>query len=220
MRGRLTFLVIIQAARLFAFQPDNAALRKLFEDALSRRIHEFGEADPRTAQAARDLGQFLQRSGDVASARRAMANAVRIDEKALGPKAPETLEDVWMLASISSPGQAEPLLVRAAESPDPTVAGPALTSLAEMHGAAGDRAGAARLLRRAVEKADAVERDSLTVALTLSVLADLVPPKDAIPLLKRAVAIDEEKLGPQDPQTVQTARQLDKMLRATGQPAH
>jgi len=220
MCRRFAFLAFVQAAALFAFQPDNAAIRKLFEDVLSRRIHEFGEADSRTAQAARDLGMFLCRSGDTASAKRAMANAVRIDEIALGPKAQETLEDVWTLASISPPAQAEPLLIRAAESPDPTVAGPALTSLAEIRKAAGDRAGAAQLLRRAVEKADSVEKDSVTVALTLSVLADLVSPKEAIPLLKRALAIDREKLGPQDPETIRDAGRLEKILRAIGPAAH
>ena len=220
MRARLTFLVSIHAVGLLAFQPDNAAIRKLFEDALSRRVREFGESDPRTAQAARDLGMFLCRSSDVASARRAMANAIRIDDKALGPNSPQTLEDVWTLASISPPAQAGPLLIRAAESPDPTVAGPALTSLAEMRGSAGDRAGAVRLLRRSLEKADAVEKNSLTVALILRVLADLVQPKEAIPLLRRALVIDQEKLGSGDPQTVLDAQQLEKMLRATGRASH
>jgi hypothetical protein len=220
MRGRLTFLAIIQAARLFAFQPDNAAIRKLFEDALSRRVREFGDADPRTAQAARDLGLFLCRSADTASAKRAMANTIRFDEKALGPNAPQTLEDVATLASISTRSEAEPLLRRAAESTDPTVAGPALTSLAEMRKAAGDRSGAAALLRRALEKADAVEKDGPTVALLLNLLADVIPPKDAVPLLQRALAIDRQKLGPQDPQTIQDARRLEKIQRATAPIAH
>ena len=198
----------------WAWQPDPAALRKLFEDALSRRQHDFGETDARTAQAARDLGLFLCRSADAASARRAMTNAVHLDEKALGASAPQTLEDVATLASVSPPAEAEALLRRAAESPDPMVAGPALTSAAAIRKAAGDSASAAALLRRAVEKAEAVERDGPTVALILNLLAQVIPAKEAVPVLERALAIDRQKLGPTNPQTIQDARTLER-LRAT-----
>jgi hypothetical protein len=191
----------------------------LFEDALSRCQQAYGDADARTAQAARDLGLFLCRSADKASARRAMANAVRLDEKSLGPNGPQTLEDIATLASVSPRAEAEPLLRRAAESPDPTIAGPALTSLAAMRKAAGDSASAAALLRRAVEKAEAADgKDSVTVALVLNVLAQVVPPKEALPLRQRALAIEEQQLGPQNPQTLQDARKLVSLLRSEGQP--
>jgi tetratricopeptide (TPR) repeat protein len=206
-------------AGLLAFQPDMPAIRKLFEDALSRRQQTYGDSDARTAQAARDLGLFLCRSGDASSARRAMANAVRFDEKALGPSAPQTLEDAATLASVSPPAEAESLLQRAAESPDPVVAGPALTTLAGMRKQAGDAASAAAFLRRAVEKADAVDKNGLTVALILKLLAQVAPPKEALPLLRRALAIDQAKLGPADPQTVEDARKLASLLRVLG-PAH
>jgi hypothetical protein len=210
---------ICAASLALALQPDPAALRKLFEDALARRQQAYGDTDARTAQAARDLGLFLYRSADKLSARRAMSNAVRLDEKALGPDAPQTLEDIATLASISSPQEAEPLLRRAAESPDPTIAGPALTSLAAMRKATGDPAAAAALLRRAVEKAEAADgKDSVTVALVLNVLAQVVPPKEALPLQQRALAIEDRQLGPQNPQTLQDARKLANLLRAAGQP--
>ena len=90
------------AVGLHAFQPDPSAMRKLFEDALARRERAYGDADARTAQAGRDLGLFLCRSGDASAARRAMARAIQLDEKALGPDAAQTLEDVLTLASISS----------------------------------------------------------------------------------------------------------------------
>jgi len=213
------YAYIYAASLALAFQPDPAALRKLFEDALARRQQAYGDADARTAQAARDLGLFLCRSADKPSARRAMGNAVRIDEKALGANAPQTLEDIATLASISPPQEAEPLLRRAAESPDPTIAGPALTSLAAMRKTAGDSAAAATLLRRAVEKAEAVDgKDSVTVALVLNVLAQVVPTKESLPLLQRALDIEERQLGPQNPQTVQDARKLATMLRAAGLP--
>ncbi len=212
-------IAVSAVSRAFAFQPDPAAFRKLFEDALARRVRAYGESDARTAQAARDLGLYLCRSADAAAARRAMANAVRLDDKALGPTAPQTLEDVAALASVSPRAEAEPLLRRAAESSDPSVAGPALTSLAAIRKAAGDLAGAAALLRRAVEKAEAAEgKDSPTVALVLNVLAQAVTPKEAVPLLERALAIDQQAFGSAHPQTLQDARKLAALLRAAGQP--
>jgi hypothetical protein len=213
------FVYVWAASRAPAFQPDTAVLRKLFEDALARREQAYGESDERTAQAARDLGLFLCRSGVQLSARRAMANAVRLDEKALGPNAPQTLEDIATLASVSPRAEAEPLLRRAAESPDPTVAGPALTSLGAMRKAAGDQASAARFLRRAVEKAETADgKDSPTVALVLNLLAQVVPPKEGVPLLLRALSIDQQNLGPANPQTLQDVRKLAALLRAAGQP--
>jgi hypothetical protein len=192
----------------------------MFEESLSRRERDYGEADARTAQAARDLGLYLCRSGDGPSARRAMSNAVRIDEKALGASAPQTLEDAATLASVSPRAEAEPLFRRAAESPDPMVAGPALTSLAEIRKAVGDRAAAAALLRRAVEKAEAVDgKDGSTVALILSALALVVEPGEATGLMQRALAIDRQKLEPQSAQTLRDVRELASLLRQTGRAA-
>ena len=203
-----------------AFQPDPVLLRRLFEDNLARRQHEFGDTDPRTAQAARDLGHFLQRASDLPAARRALAEAVRIDDKALGPTAPATLEDVADLAAISPAARAAPLFARAAESPDPTVAGPALSSLAALRKSAGDRTGAAALLRRAVTKAEAIEGpNGQTVALVLNALAAVTPTEEAIAALERALAIDARLLGPRGARTLQDARSLAALLRAAGRSA-
>lgn len=170
-------------------------------------------ASKRVAAGGSRFGIVPVPLGDAVSARRAMANAVHFDERALGPSAPQTLEDVAALASVSPPAEAEPLLQRAAESPDPVVAGPALTTLAGMRKQSGDAASAAALLRRALEKADGVEKDGLTVALILKLLAQVVPAKEALPLLQRALAIDRQKLGPADPQTVEDARKLASLLK-------
>ena len=112
-----------------ALQPDTGMLRHVFEESLARRQREYGEMDIRTAQAARDLGLFLKRAGDLPASRRALAEAVRIDEKVLGPAASETLADVGDLALILPAAQAAPLFARAVESPDPAVAGPANPTL-------------------------------------------------------------------------------------------
>src|ERR1700681_4121217 len=81
-----------------ALQPPSAMFLQLFEDALTRQKEEYGVSHPRTAQAARDLGLFLRSQGDTAGARDALAEAVRIDEKALGPAAAQTFADVAELA--------------------------------------------------------------------------------------------------------------------------
>ena len=173
-----------------AFQPETAMLRRVYEENLARRQREFGAGDTRTAQAARDLGLFLSSAGDKAAARKALAEAVRIDDQALGKSAEQTLEDVAALAAISPAAEAAPLLRRAAESMDASIAGPALTSLAGMRKAAGDSAAAAALLRRALEKAEAVSgKDGPIVALILNELALAVPPEEGIALTERALKI-------------------------------
>ena len=195
-------------------------LRRLFEESLARRQQEFGDSDPRTAQAARDLGGFLVRIKDTAGARRAYAQAVAADQKAFGASASQTLEDVASLAAVSPAAQAQSLLQRAAEAADPIIAGPALTTLASMRKAAGDRVGAAVLLRRAVEKAEAIEgQNGPTVALILNQLALVVPPAEAVPLMRRALTIDAQAMGARHPQTLRDVRQLAGFLRQAGRTA-
>jgi tetratricopeptide (TPR) repeat protein len=211
---------LLAAIAAFAFQPDTAMLRRVYEEALARRQKEYGAADARTAQAARDLGLFLERAGDKAGARRSLAEAVRMDGRALGENAAQTLEDVAALAFVSPPAEAEPLLRRVAESPDPTVAGPALSTLAQMRRAAGDRAGAAKYLRRAIEKAEAIEgRDGQTVVLLLKLLGQLVEPAEGVALFERALAIDRNVLGATHPKTLADVRSLADLLRRIGRPA-
>ena len=113
--------------------------------------------DPRTAHAARDFALFLLNDGERPAARRALTDVPKLDESALGPTARQTLEDAAALAGISPAAQAEPLYRRAAESPDASVAGPALSALAASRKAAGDLAGAPALYRRALEKAESLE---------------------------------------------------------------
>src|SRR5947207_4668884 len=123
-----------------ALQPAPAMLRGLFEQELARRKQESSDFDPRTAQAARDLGMFLSMQGDAASAQHALAEAVRIDEKAFGPMASQTIADVVELASVSPAVQAEPLWRRAAGGPDAAVAARALGNLGQMRANSGEAA--------------------------------------------------------------------------------
>ncbi|MDR3704133.1 MAG: hypothetical protein P4L56_31080 [Candidatus Sulfopaludibacter sp.] len=198
----ISFCVWLAVAGL-AFQPDIAVVRRVFEDALARRQREFGATDARTAQAARDLGLFLRANGDAAAARRALAEAVRIDEGGVGPSAPQTLEDALALATVSPPAAAEPLLRRAGESPDAVVAGEALSTLAGLRKSAGDLAGAATCFRRALAKAEQADGpDGTTAELILNLLLPL----------------DRQTLGPRHAQTLADARKLADLYRKTGRP--
>lgn len=191
-----------------AMQPDPAMLRHLFEEGLTRAERQYGSADARTAQAARDLGLFLARQGDPGAAA-ALAEAVRIDQKAFGDSAPQTLADTADLAENSASAAAEPLWRRAAGAADPALAARALAALGNERQAAGDRPGAAVLLRRAVAKQeDATGPSSELVARRLNALAGALEPKDALPLLERALAIDRRVLGAHHPESATTEANL------------
>jgi tetratricopeptide (TPR) repeat protein len=196
-----------------AMQPDPAMLRRLFEEALAGRRQRFGEADARTAQAARDLGMFLERQGEADGAQAVLAQAVRIDEAVSGALAPQTLADVAELAGVSPTQQAESLWRRAAASTDAKVAARALTALGGIHASGGDRAGAAGFYRRALVKQEAATgHDSEAVAICLNALAQLVDVKEGIPLLERAAAIDRRAMGARHPQTASTEANLAGLL--------
>lgn len=193
--------VIVWFAVAWAPQPDMGVVRRVFEDALAKRQQEFGARDARTGQAARDLGLFLRANGDAAGARRALMEALQIDNSALGQSAPQTLEDALSLATVSPAASAQPLLRRAAEAKDPAVSGQAFSSLGAIRKSAGDLAGAAGYFRRALAKAEQADGpDGTTAELILTLLFPL----------------DRQTLGPRDSQTVADARRLAAIYRKTG----
>ena len=193
--------MLFALALALAFQPDVAVVRKVFEDHLARQRQEFGATDPHTAQAARDLGLFLRANGDTAGALRALAEAVRIDDSALGASSAQTLEDVAALASVSPAAAVGPLLKRAAQSPDPVVAGQALSTLAGLQKAAGDAAGAVAGFRAALAKAEQAEGpDSRPVELILTLLLPL----------------ERQVLGPRHEQTIGDTNRLAAIYRKSG----
>jgi tetratricopeptide (TPR) repeat protein len=176
-----------------AFQPDPAMLRRLFVDSLAERRAQYGTEDIRTAQAARDLGLFLVSQGDLPGARVALADAIRIDETAAGPKSAQALADVAELAAISEPAESEPLWRRASASSDLAVAARAFAALGALREGSGDRDGAAALYRVALANEETLGKDSRRVASRLNALAVVVEPEEAIRLLERALRI---KLAP------------------------
>jgi tetratricopeptide (TPR) repeat protein len=180
-------------------QPDPAMLRRLFEEALARRERQYGLEDARTAQAARDLGMFLAREGDVVGARKSLGEAVKIDEAAFGIKGAPTLADAAQLASVSTGREAATLWRRASEAEDAGVAVRALMALGNF--------------RKALARQEAATGESSEpVAVILNALAQTVEVTEGIPLLQRALAIDRASLGPRHPQTATTEANLAGQL--------
>ena len=200
--------MFIVLAAAMALQPDATMIRRIFEDALVQRRSEFGNADTRTAQAARDLGLFLIREKDAPAAREALAEAVRIEGN---------LADVVELASVSAPDQAVPLWQRASLSTDAALASRALSSLGELREAAGDRASAADFYRRALAKEESVGgKYAARVAVRLIALALVTEPRQALPLLQRALAISQKVWGERHPETATAETNLVGPLLAAG----
>jgi tetratricopeptide (TPR) repeat protein len=213
LRRLLTLLLISAGAQA---QPNPAMLRQLYEQNLANQQRQYGEFDEHTAGAARDLGLFLRNYGDPDAARDALSRAVAIDERVFGVDAPRTLADVADLASVAPLDAAAGLFERAARSSDAAAAARALVALGEMHASQGDREGAARYWRQALSKQEAANPDSTNTATILNVLAQTVQPADAIPLLRRALALDRKLLGPAHPEVGATDQLLAASLLSLG----
>jgi tetratricopeptide (TPR) repeat protein len=216
MEGGIPIVWKVTAVVVALLQPGPGALRAIFEEGLARRREKFGVFDPRTAQAARDLGMFLSRNGEVADARNILDQVVRIDEKVFGVNALQTLADVAEFAAVSPADQAEPLWKRAAESSDARVAARSLCQLGKFRALAGDRPGAASFYRKAVTKDEEAQgKNSAAVALDLNALAKVVDAAHAIPLLERALAIDRRVLTSHHAETATTEANLAGLLADT-----
>jgi tetratricopeptide (TPR) repeat protein len=165
-----------------AFQPAPAMLRAVFEEELARVMSRYGATDPRTARAARDLGLFLARQGERAAARVALTRVVS--------SADATLADVAELAAVSEASEAEALWLRASKSADGAVAARSFGALGDLRERAGDRAGAVRFYRLAVAREEAgAGRNDIRVSARLNTLALALEPREAVPVLERALRI-------------------------------
>jgi tetratricopeptide (TPR) repeat protein len=215
LRAMLWVLPLITANA----QPHPAMLRELYEQNVARELGEYGEFDAHTAGAARDLGLFLRRYGDASGARDALSRVILIDEKVFGSDAPRTLSDVADLASVAPPDEAVRLFERAAGSSDAAAASRAFVALGEIRASQGDRDGAAKYWRQALTRQEAASPDSANTAMILNVLAQAVQPVDAIPLLRRALALDRKHFGPTHPEVGATDQLLAASLLSIGKAA-
>jgi tetratricopeptide (TPR) repeat protein len=211
---------VLMASVVAHGQPHPAMLREIYEQHLAEQQREYGDFDAHTAEAARDLGLFLRGIGDNDRAYRALSRTVAIDGKVFGVEAPRTLADVADLATVAPAAEAGKLFERAARSSDAGAASRALVALGEMSASRGDREVAARYWRQALSKQEAATGpESANVAMILNVLAQVVEPGEAIPLLRRALALDRTLFGPVHPESGATNQLLAAALLATGKAA-
>jgi tetratricopeptide (TPR) repeat protein len=216
--AKACFLVTL-ASLAFAFQPDPAILRKVYEDALARRERDYGANDPRTAAAARDLGFFLKEKGDLKSARPAFSKALEIDAANFGAGSRQALAGMLALAAVSPPADAEGLLrkVIAAPALNPAFAVLAFSQLGDLRQAAGDRAGAAADWRRALPPAEtAYGPDSAEARNILNSLAQVVTAKESVELMNRALESAKRSLGGGHPETATCEVNLAQALVRAG----
>ncbi|MGH9722288.1 MAG: tetratricopeptide repeat protein [Bryobacteraceae bacterium] len=201
-------LAALTAALLFG-QPDPAALIPLYKRALAEREKAFGPEHPKVARAASDLGLLLRNSAKPAEAEPYLRRALKIDEQVLGADSSVAGEDLENLASVLPNSEALPLYQVASRHKDTRIAARNLSKLASM---APDRVSALRLYREALAKEETAAR--------LNDVALLVEPKEAEPLLRRALAMQEKAVGPRHPETAATLNNLADALLASGRVAH
>jgi tetratricopeptide (TPR) repeat protein len=219
LRSRLVFLFLLYACAASAFQPDRALLRRVYEDYVARCERDFGPNDPRTAQAARDLGFFLKDSGDRKAANLAFAKALKIDQAKWGDTAPQALAGMIALASVSTPADAESILRSALASPsmNSRLGVPALSTLGDLRLSAGDRAGAAACWRLSLQHAElAYGKDSDEVAKILFSLSQVVGAQESVQLLGRALTIAQRSWGENHPETATCQVNLANALLKAG----
>jgi tetratricopeptide (TPR) repeat protein len=186
---------------LFLAQPDPKQLVALYEQALETREKQYGTGHLKTARSASDLGLYLSRLGQRERAAALLRRALAIDEKALGARHPRVIEDLENLASVLPAREAVPLLERAAQSSDARVAARNLSRLAAIQESPD-------LYRQAIAKEETAAR--------LNDLALLLDPKEALPLLRRALTLREKQLGPSHPETAATLNNLANVLLSLG----
>ena len=189
-------MIALLALQLFT-PVDPKAIAPLYEQAFR---------DGPTAAAARDAAAFL-RNNNLPGARDYAAKALALDEAARADAA-QLAADRELLATVSSREEAIGLLKEAAKSPDATTAARCLTQLG---GLTGDVA----FYRQALAKEETPVR-LVDLGLALEARSEY---KEAEPLLRRALAMHEKKLGPAHPQTAATMNNLASLLLATGRAA-
>ena len=204
---------------LAAWQPDPAALVPLYREALAQREKQLGPEHPKVARAASDLGLFLRNQGDRAASLPYLRRALEIDEKALGQDSVTAAEDLENLASVSPPAEALALYRRAARHKDAAVAARNLARLAAEEESRGNQGEALELYRQALRKEEAAGASTPRIAVRLNDVALLMEPKEAEPLLRRALAIQEKALPARHPESAATLNNLANVLLASGRAA-
>jgi tetratricopeptide (TPR) repeat protein len=215
--ARLLMVCSWVAVPATAIQLDRGALVPLYRQALEEREKQFGRDHPKTARSASDLGLYLRNIGDRSEAAPYLARAVEIDAKTLSPSSRLLAEDLENLASVSAPEQALQLHRKAADCGDPEVSARNWGRVGDLSAAQGDTDTALEAYRNALSKEETASGAAHPrVAVRLNDLAQVVEPKAAEPLVRRALAIETKAFGLSNPATGVTMSNLANVLLGLG----
>ena len=205
----LNFLLAFQM-----FSPtDPATLRPLYEKAIAIRSTKYGEKSAEAAAAMGDYGRFLARSQDPAAAVQWLSRAIVISAR---------LEDKQALAMALE--SIDPLQAAALHEEVGTKA------KGELAAVSWSRLGAMREAQRSFTQSEKVYRAAIAsstndekLSIRLNELALLLKGqgnlRDAEPLLRRAVKIQQQVLGAGNPELGATLNNLSGLLLDTNRSA-
>jgi tetratricopeptide (TPR) repeat protein len=196
-----------------ALQLDPGALVPLYRQRLAELEKQFGAEHPKVARSAGDLGLYLRNIGQREAAAMYLRRALEIDSKSTDPSSRVVAEDLENLASVSPPEQALPLHQKAALCEDASISARNWGKAGDLAASQGDGAAAVTAYRNALAKEEAASgRNHLRVAVRLNDLAQVLEPRAAEPIVRRALAIETKSLGLQNPATGITMNNLANVL--------
>lgn len=205
------------AIAVLALQLDPGALVPLYKQALAEKEKEFGAGHPKVARSARDLGLYLRNTGDREKALAYLTQALEIDRKHLPPQSPVLAGDMENLASVAPPEAALELHLKAAACADAAISARNWGRAGDLLAGKGDLSAAVRAYRHALSKEETASGAfHPRVAVRLNDLAQVVDPKTAEPLVRRALAIETKALGSQNPAAGVTMSNLANVLLGLG----
>ena len=190
------------------FSPtDPAVLRPIYEKAIKLRSNEFGEKSVQVARTMIDYAKFLAKAGDIRTSIEWIQKAVAIEPN---------LEDKQMLAILLEPSDASASaelhleIAKRAKGELAAVSFSRLGALAEEHG---EIASAENAYRTAVAQSGNEEKLAIRMN-TLALLMKTQPAKkgETEALFRRAMAIQQRKLGPKHPELGITLNNLSSLL--------
>ena len=204
---------LLLAAQMFS-PTDPSALRPVYEKAIVLRAREFGEKSPEAARTMVDYAGFLGQSGDGPKAVEWLRKSLAIQS---------SLETKQMLAVLLEPLDAAASLelhLEIATQGTGEMAAASEARIGELAEREGDIRGAEKAYRQAV--AQSVVEDKLAVRLnTLALLLKAQTSKnaEAEALFRRAIAIQQRRLGAKHPELGTTLNNLSGLLLDLNRPA-
>ena len=218
VRGLQPSLANESSADAIIVPADAATLAPVFVRALQARERQSGQDSAKTARAASSLGMFLLQIGHGAEAETPLRRALSIDEHNADPAVDDDRENVALaLEAQNKKREAFDFFRRAAQAGNAAVAARSLTKLADM-----DREHADLYYEKAVaaeEKASGAASPRIAALLQEYALALRAKnrDRDAEPLLRRALSIQQAAAKPDPQVTVGILNTLGNLLEGRHQ---